>query len=58
LRWSEITGAIAYKRDSFVYDLIGIAIGTSAGAIEINEQMPGWNNLLQAVPKYLPGCRK
>jgi hypothetical protein len=43
---------------SFGYDLICIAIGTSTGAIEINEQMPGWNKLVQALPKYLPGGRR
>jgi hypothetical protein len=57
-RWSEVTVAIAYKRDCFSYDVICVAIETSTGAIEIHEQMRGWNSLVQALPERLPGCQK
>lgn len=55
LRWSEVNGVVAYKRDCFAMDLVCMGFTTSDGAIEVNEQMEGWENLIDAVPSLLPG---
>ena len=37
IAWSDATTAVAFKRDFFTIDMLCIALGTSAGAIEVNE---------------------
>ncbi len=55
LRWSEVSRVVAYKRDCWGIDLLCMAIGTVAGAVEINEEMDGWAALTDALPMLLPG---
>ena len=56
LTWAEVDEAIAFKRDCITVDLICIAFGNESGGVEINEEMPEWNNIVKALPDYLPGC--
>jgi hypothetical protein len=55
LRWSEVSRVVAYKRDCYAIDLICIAFSTAAGAVEVNEEMEGWDALTDALPMLLPG---
>jgi hypothetical protein len=55
LRWSEVNGVVAYKRDCFALDLICMGFTTGDGAVELNEGMDGWEALIDAVPSLLPG---
>jgi hypothetical protein len=55
LRWNEVNGIVAYKRDCFAIDLICMGFTTPQGAVEVNENMDGWNALTDAVPRLLPG---
>jgi len=55
LSWSEVNGIVAYKRDCFAVDLICMGITTPDGAIEVNEEMDGWEALTDAIPTLLPG---
>jgi hypothetical protein len=41
LRWSEVNGVVAYKRDCFAVDLICMGFATPDGAVESNEGMDG-----------------
>jgi hypothetical protein len=56
LAWAEVDEAIVFKRDCYTVDLICIAFGNENGSVEINEEMPEWNNIVKALPDYLPGC--
>ena len=55
LSWSEVNGIVAYKRDCFAVDLICMGFTTPDGAIEVNEEMDGWEALTDAIPTLLPG---
>lgn len=57
LMWSDVTRARAFKRDLFAVDLVclGLEVGEEL-ALEVNEEMAGWPELLEALPKLLPGC--
>lgn len=54
-KWSEVTAIHAFKRDVFAYDLLCVAITDPEGVIELDEEMEGWENLIEALPSYLPG---
>lgn len=56
LHWAEATDAVAFKRDCWTVDLISIGFGNGKASVEINEEMPEWNNIVEALPRYLPGC--
>jgi hypothetical protein len=55
LRWNEVQGVVAFKRDCFALDLICMDFTTSDGAVELNEKMDGWEALTDALPNLLPG---
>jgi hypothetical protein len=58
LKWSEVVSALAFKRDCFAIDLLCVSLGGPSGAIEINEEMTGWSELVEStLPKKLPGCK-
>lgn len=57
IRWADVDGVIAYKRSLVYLDLICAAFGTAAGAVELNEGMPGWDQLMAALHVRLPGAR-
>ena len=58
LKWSAVTEVVAYKRDVFAFDLICLAFDTSDGSLEINEEMPGWSQLVGRLPSLIPGMPK
>jgi hypothetical protein len=55
LNWSAVKIILAYKRDVFAHDLICLAFEPSDGTIEVNEEMHGWSQLVEALPSVLPG---
>jgi hypothetical protein len=57
--WPEIATVIGFKRDCYTVDLICLGVETVRGTtIEINEEIPGWPDLLEALSKHLPGFPK
>ena len=57
LPWCDVVSINASKRDLYAVDLICLAIRLKDGsAVEINEEMSGWDSLVQKLPEYLPRC--
>jgi len=57
IRWSEIERVVAFKRDMYVVDCLCLRLSRSDGhGVELNEEMARWNSLVEALPRYLPGC--
>lgn len=40
--WEAISGVTAYKRDLLTVDMLCLLLDTSAGVVEVNEQMDGY----------------
>ena len=58
LTWNEVISIKAFKRDLYVVDLICLGIELRDGsAIEVDEEMSGWDSLVQKLPEYLPECK-
>jgi len=56
--WADVCRATAFKRDLFTVDCICLRLGLADGTgVELNEEMAGWNRLMDALPVLLPGCR-
>jgi hypothetical protein len=58
IKWSEIDKICAYKKDVFAYDLVVMEIVCGEKALVINEQSPGWfqlvlklNKVFETIPK-------
>lgn len=48
----------AFKRDLYAVDRICLGIELKDGVtIEVDEEMKGWDSLVQKLPEYLPGCK-
>jgi len=57
LMWDETISIKAFKRDLFAVDRICLEILSKDGnSIEVDEEMSGWDSLVQKLPEYLPGC--
>ena len=57
--WQDTARVKAFKRDLYAVDLICLAILLKDNkAVEINEEMGGWESLIEKLPEYLPGCQK
>jgi hypothetical protein len=57
--WQDTVQVKAFKRDLYAVDLICLAILMKNNkAVEINEEMSGWESLVEKLPQYLPGCQK
>jgi hypothetical protein len=54
-QWDSVLAVETFKRDLLTVDCICLAFQTNQGWIEINEDMKGWENLLDAVKDKLPG---
>jgi hypothetical protein len=58
IAWSDVVRVVAFKRDWLTVDCICLVIATiGETAIEVNEEMEGWEALTDALPKYLPGSK-
>jgi len=56
--WSEVEKVTVFKRDLMTVDEICMVLEVRGShTLEINEEMPGWQELVQALPTYLPGAR-
>jgi hypothetical protein len=59
LQWTEVSRVSAYKRDLFRVDLICLLFSRSERrGIEVDEEMKGWRDFVEALPKRLPRCKK
>lgn len=56
LGWEEIEEVWAYKRDLFTVDQICLDIKGEDVEIFVTEDIPGWAELIAALPAGLPGC--
>ena len=55
LEWHDVRAVLAYKRDVYAVDLICLGFVTPERTIEVHEDMPGWSQLLEQLPSWLPG---
>jgi hypothetical protein len=59
LRWRDVIRVEAFKRDLYAVDLICLAFMVDENtAVEIHEEMEGWDTLVDNLPEYLPGCQR
>ena len=59
LTWEETISIKAFKRDLYVVDRICLGIELKDGSgVELDEEMSGWDSLVEQLPEYLPGCKK
>ncbi|HEY3928459.1 MAG TPA: hypothetical protein VGL89_08800 [Candidatus Koribacter sp.] len=54
LRWADVNGVVAFKRDCLSMDQICLTFLATTGGLELNEEMEGWPGLLEALPSMLP----
>ena len=58
LLWAEVTTVFAYKRDCYTVDSIHIILGDEDQKrwVDIEEGVPGYRDLVSALPRKLHGC--
>ena len=57
-QWDDAISLTAFKRDLYAVDRICLGIELKDGVtIEVDEEMKGWDSLVQKLPEYLPGCK-
>lgn len=57
--WKDVTRVEAFKRDLYAVDLICLNIYFDDNtSIEIDEEMEGWNSLVDKLSEYLPRSRE
>ena len=56
--WKDTIRVEAFKRDLYVVDLICLKLVLRNNkAVEIDEEMEGWDSVVNKLPEYLPGCQ-
>ena len=55
LDWSDVRRVSAYKRDLLTTDLVCLSFEGTSDSLEVNEEMAGWKELVDALPELLPG---
>lgn len=55
-RWQEIREVYAHKIDCFLIDMICLDFSDGESMIGLDEDAQGWKELVEQLPKYLPGC--
>ena len=56
--WADVIKIEAFKRDLLTVDLICLTISLRNNkTLELNEEMEGWELLVNQLPEYLPGCQ-
>jgi hypothetical protein len=59
IAWRDIVRVEAFKRDLYAVDLICLKIHFDHNSsVELDEEMDGWESLLERLPEYLPGSQK
>ena len=57
--WRETVAVKAFKRDLYSADLICLSFQSMDNrTVEIDEEMGGWESLVEKLHVYLPGCQK
>jgi hypothetical protein len=57
--WDDVISIAAFKRDLFTVDLICLVMTLkNDAAVQVDEEMNGWDSLVQTLPAYLRGCKK
>ncbi|MEO6119655.1 MAG: hypothetical protein ABIP12_03110 [Terriglobales bacterium] len=54
--WNEISKIDAYQRDQFQKNIFLVFALKDGSHVELNENLPGWTDVIDALPKNLPGC--
>ena len=54
--WHEISKIDAYQRDQFQKNVFLVLTLKDGSNVELNENLPGWTDVIDALPKNLPGC--
>jgi hypothetical protein len=54
--WNEISKIDAYQRDQFQKNIFLVFALKDGSHVELNENLPGWADVIDALPKALPGC--
>ena len=53
--WSDVKTVTAFKRDQYATDLMCLLFEMPGrGTLELNEDMQGWQHLIESLPNYLP----
>ena len=59
IKWLTVVSIFAFKRDLYSVDLICLCLNLNDNtAVEIAEDMNGWEALVTKLPEYLPGCKR
>lgn len=59
IAWQDVVRIEVFKRDLYVVDLICVSLLLRDNkSVEINEEMEGWDSVVDKLPEYLPGCQK
>ncbi len=54
--WDQVQSIFVYKRDLYLVDLIcAVFVLSSTEAVEVHEEMAGWQPLVESLPEHLPG---
>jgi hypothetical protein len=57
--WDEIETVTVFKRDHLTVDRLCLfAARSDEWGIELDEEMNGWQEVVKALPDYLPGCMR
>jgi len=59
IEWRAVVSIFAFKRDLFAVDLICLCLNLNDDtAVEVAEDMNGWDGLVTKLPEYLVDCRR
>ena len=59
IAWQDTVRVEAFKRDLYAVDLICLSVVPRDNkAVEINEEMEGFDSVADKLPEYLPGCQR
>jgi hypothetical protein len=54
--WSEVSRIDAYQRDQFQKNIFLVIALKDGSRVELNENLPGWTEVVNELPRALPGC--
>lgn len=56
--WADVRRVVVFKIDLLTYDEIRLRfLKADDQGVEVSEQVKGWSELTDALPRFLPGCR-